>query len=120
VIKFIYIYCHKEYTKIVEGIVTSIHGNVYYPNSIKSEFSIDSISVEFILPNYETQSSEKKPIWTDYYLNKYKWYRKRRKCTWYKHEFTTEALQLSITFAGTWWALYGDINRYSKVVYKEQ
>ena len=63
---------------------------------------------------------KKKPIWTDYYLNKYKWYRKWRKCTWYKHEFTTDALELSIAFVGTWWALYGNINRYSKVVDKEQ
>ena len=59
----IYIYCHKEHTKIHEGIVTSIYGNVYYPNSIKSEFSIDSISVKFILPNYETQSDEKKSFY---------------------------------------------------------
>jgi hypothetical protein len=63
---------------------------------------------------------KKKTIWTDYYLNKYKWYRKWRKCTWYKHEFTKDALELSITFVGTWWALYGNINRYSKVVDKEQ
>ena len=63
---------------------------------------------------------KKKPIWTDYYLNKHKWYRKWRKCTWYKHEFTKDALELSITFVGTWWALYEKINRYSKVVDKEQ
>ena len=63
---------------------------------------------------------KKKPIWTDYYLNKYKWYRKWRKCTWYKHEFTKDALEISMTFVGTWWALYGNINRYSKVVDKEQ
>jgi len=67
----------------------------------------------------EQEEIKTKPIWTDYYLNKYKWYRKRRKCTWYKHEFTKDALELSITFVGTWWALYGNINRYSKVVDKE-
>lgn len=57
-----------------------------------------------------------KPIWTDYYLNGFKWYRKWRKCTWHKHQFTNDALELSITFTGTWWALYGKINRYSDVV----
>jgi len=62
---------------------------------------------------------KKKPIWADYYLNKYNWYRKRRKCTWYKHEFTEDALELSITFVGTWWALYGKTNRYSDVVETE-
>jgi hypothetical protein len=61
----------------------------------------------------------KKPIWFDYYLNKFKWYRKWRKQTWYKHQFTTDALELSITFTGTWWALYGKINRYSDVIDKE-
>jgi len=62
----IFVYCHNEYTKIVEGIVTSIEGNVYYPNSIKSEFSIDSIRVEFILPNYKTQSHEKKSFYINF------------------------------------------------------
>ena len=57
-----------------------------------------------------------KPIWSDYYLNKYRWYRKCRKQTWYKHQFTNDALELSITFTGNWWALYGKINRYSDVV----
>ncbi len=61
----------------------------------------------------------KKPIWTDYHLNKYKWYRKLRKGTWYKHQFTEDALQLSINFTGEWWALYGKINRYSDVVETE-
>ena len=56
----------------------------------------------------------------DYYLSNFKWYRKYRKCTWYKHEFTQDALELSVTFTGTFWALYGDINRYSKVVYVER
>lgn len=60
------------------------------------------------------------PIWTDYHLNGFKWYRKWRKCKWYKHQFTNDALQLSITFTGTWWALYGKINRYSDVVETEE
>ena len=62
------------------------------------------------------EEEKPKPIWSDYYLKKYRWYRKCRKQTWYKHQFTNDALELSITFTGTWWALYGKINRYSDVV----
>jgi len=62
---------------------------------------------------------KQKPIWTDYYLNDFKWYRKYRKLTWYQHEFTPDALELSATFVGTFWALYGEINRYSKVIETE-
>ena len=61
-----------------------------------------------------------KPIWTDYHLNGFKWYRKWRKCKWYKHQFTNDALELSPFFVGTWWALYGKINRYSDVVETEE
>lgn len=56
------------------------------------------------------------PIYIDYYLSNYKWYRKLRKKTWYKHEFTVDALELSLTFTGTFWGLYGKINRYSEVI----
>jgi hypothetical protein len=58
--------------------------------------------------------------YTDYYLNRFKWYRKLRGGSWYKHQFTSEALQLSITFTGSYWALYGKINRYTKVIDSEQ
>ena len=61
-------------------------------------------------------TSKQKPIWTDYLLNRFRWYRKWRKCTWYKHQFTSDALELSNSFTGTWWALYGKINRYSDVI----
>jgi hypothetical protein len=57
-----------------------------------------------------------KPIWTDYYLNQFRWYRKLRKRIWYKHQFTKDALDLSFSFQGTFWALYDKINRYSDVV----
>ena len=60
-----------------------------------------------------------KPIWLDYKLNSFKLYRKLRKCNWYQHEFTPDALELSVTFVGTFWALYGEINRYSKVIETE-
>lgn len=52
----------------------------------------------------------------DCYFSSFKWYRKYRKDTWYKHQFTKDALELSVTFTGTWWALYGKINRYSNVI----
>lgn len=54
--------------------------------------------------------------WLDVYLGKFKWYRKHTKLTWYQHEYTPDALELSVTFVGTFWALYGEINRYSKVI----
>jgi hypothetical protein len=60
-----------------------------------------------------------KTTWFDVYLGKYKWYRKLIGGTWYKHQFTNDALQLDITFTGTWWALYGNINRYSNVIEQE-
>lgn len=55
----------------------------------------------------------------DYYFQNYKLYRKWRKGTWHKHQFTNDALELSITFQGTFWALYGNINRYSRVIETE-
>lgn len=61
-----------------------------------------------------------KPITTDYYLNKFRWYRKWRKLTWYKHKFTSDALELSLSFTGTFWALYSNINRYSIVIETEE
>ena len=62
---------------------------------------------------------KQRPIWTVYYLSYFKWYRKYRKLKWYKHQFTEDALELSITFTGTFWALYSNINRYSEVVETE-
>ena len=59
---------------------------------------------------------KQKPIWSDYYLNKYRWYRKCRKQTWYKHQFTKDARELTFLPGDTWWARYGKLNRYSDVV----
>ena len=53
-------------------------------------------------------------------LSNYKWYRKFKGGKWYLHEFTNDALQLSFTFVGTWWARYGNLNRYSKVIDEEE
>lgn len=62
---------------------------------------------------------KQKPVYFDYYFNNYKWYRKWRKGVWYKHKFTNDALDLSITFQGAFWARYGKINRYSDVIQTE-
>lgn len=58
-----------------------------------------------------------KQTWLDVYLGKYKWYRKLRGGKWYKHENT---YQLPGLFIRHWWARYGNINRYSKVINEEQ
>lgn len=42
-----------------------------------------------------------KPEYLDSYFNNFKLYRKYRGGTWYKHKFTTDALELSVTFTGT-------------------
>lgn len=60
-----------------------------------------------------------KPVYLDYYLNGFRIYRKLRKGIWYKHQFTQDALELSFSFTGSWWARYGKINRYSDVVKTE-
>ena len=52
-------------------------------------------------------------------LDNFKWYRKWRGGIWYKHQFTSDALELSVTFIGEWWARYGEINRYSRVMKTE-
>jgi len=53
-------------------------------------------------------------------MRNFKWFRKLRKGTWYQHEFTNDALQLSYNFIGTFWARYGEINRYSRVIKTEK
>ena len=55
----------------------------------------------------------------DIYLGRFEWYRRKRKGGWYKHEFTKDAMQLRFIQGRTWWARYGEINRYSKVVKME-
>ena len=55
----------------------------------------------------------------DAYLGKYKLYRKFRKGFWFKHQFTQSASELSFVAGETWWARYGEINRYSKVIGQE-
>jgi len=62
---------------------------------------------------------KQKQRWLDVYLGRFIWYRKLRKGYWYKHQFTNDALELSLSFQGTWWARYGEINRYSIVIKQE-
>lgn len=60
-----------------------------------------------------------KQIWLDVYLCKFQWYRKSRKGTWYKHQFTKDAEELTFPKGDTWWARYDKINRYSNVIKTE-
>ena len=60
-----------------------------------------------------------KQPWLDVYLGKYQWYRKLTKGTWYKHQFTKDAEELTFPEGDTWWATYGKINRYSDVILVE-
>ena len=55
----------------------------------------------------------------DVYFGKLKLYRKMRKGTWYKHQFTKDAEELTFPQGDTWWARYGKINRYSDVIETE-
>lgn len=62
---------------------------------------------------------ESKQIWLDVYLGKYKWYRKKRGGYWHKHQFTKDARELTFDEGVTFWAKYGEINRYSIVIEQE-
>ena len=61
-----------------------------------------------------------KQTWLDVYLGKFKWYRKLKGGKWYLHQFTKDAEQLTFTEGKTWWARYGNLNRYSKVINEEE
>lgn len=60
-----------------------------------------------------------KVTWMDVYLGKFKWYRKLRGGVWYKHAFTNDAYALRLTSYKNFWARYGEVNRFSRVVGKE-
>lgn len=49
-------------------------------------------------------------------MKRFKWFRKLKGGIWYKHEFTKDAEELTFPQGMTWWAGYGEINRYSKVI----
>ena len=57
--------------------------------------------------------------WLDYRLSNFRWYRKYRGGTWYRHAFTKDASELTFSEGNEFWARYPDINRYSKVLYFE-
>ena len=52
-------------------------------------------------------------------ISKFKLWRKFKGGIWYKHKFTRDANELSFTQGKTWWAKYGNINRYSYVIQVE-
>jgi hypothetical protein len=51
--------------------------------------------------------------WIDVYLGKYKWYRMLTKTTWYEHQNT---YQLPGLIFSSFWAKYGELNRFTKVI----
>ena len=60
---------------------------------------------------------KQKTTWADVYLNGFKQYRKWRKGNWYKHQNT---YQLSGLIFNYFWARYGELNRYTKVIKTEE
>lgn len=58
-----------------------------------------------------------KTTWTDVYLGNYKWHRKLTKGTWYKHQNT---YQLPCIIFNYFWARYGKLNRFTKIVETEK
>jgi hypothetical protein len=49
-------------------------------------------------------------------MKRFKFWRKFKGGTWYKHQFTEDAEELTFPQGKTWWARYGKINRYSNVI----
>lgn len=49
-------------------------------------------------------------------MNRFRFYRKIKGGIWYKHRFTKEANIFGIYEGTTFWARYGNINRYSEVI----
>ena len=50
-------------------------------------------------------------------LSNYKWYRKLTKGTWYRHQNT---YQLPCIVFEYFWARYGELNRFTKVIKTEK
>lgn len=75
----------------IKDEVAKSHGLKDWEEVIGRSFSTLRVHLENeAMEAYAQQfrEGEKKPIWTDYLLNGFKWYRKWRKGTWYKHQFT--------------------------------
>lgn len=49
-------------------------------------------------------------------MKNFKWYRKWKGGTWYLHQFTKDAGELTFDEGKTFWARYSKINRYSDVI----
>lgn len=52
-------------------------------------------------------------------LSNFKFYRKLKKGTWYQHEFTNDATQIMLPEGNTFWARYGELNRYTRIINTE-
>ena len=52
-------------------------------------------------------------------VTNFKWWRKWQGGVWYKHEFTHDAMQISLPPCSSFWARYGKINRYTDVIETE-
>ena len=52
-------------------------------------------------------------------MNRFKFWRKLKSGTWYKHQFTNDATELGFSPFITWWARHSVINRYSKIIKTE-
>jgi len=52
-------------------------------------------------------------------MKRFKFWRKLKGGTWYKHQFIKDAEELTFPQGKTWWTRYGKINRYSNVITTE-
>ena len=60
-----------------------------------------------------------KQTWLDCYLGKFKLYRRLKGGSWFLHEFTIDAEQITFRKGNRFWARYGELNRYTKVIKQE-
>ena len=53
-------------------------------------------------------------------MSRFKWFRKWKGGTWYKHQFTLDAAQIMLVPGNTFWARYPWLNRYTQVIDTEK
>ncbi len=49
-------------------------------------------------------------------MSVFRWFRKLKGGVWYKHQFTIDAGQIMLPVGNVFWARYGELNRYTKVI----
>lgn len=49
-------------------------------------------------------------------MSVFKWFRKLKGGVWHKHQFTIDAGQIMLPVGNVFWARYGELNRYTKVI----